>query len=177
MTLNLCIVAAFAVLVDVQAFFLDTLADTQAEELLDAEEEQEPGCGSPEVDYEDAQRLRAEEVPATAVEEAAVRSQQTGQERTEDTAYTVHAGGAHRVVDVQFPVNEFDGIDQHDTAGQADDDRAQRGDCITARGDADKAGEDAVQGQREGRLAIFDPSQEQINLELYLLWQHLKHNY
>ena len=140
--------------VDVEAFLFDALADTQAVELLDAEKEQDAGRGGPEVDDRDAERLDAEEVPAAAVEEAAVRGQQTGQERAEDTADTVDAGGADRVVDMQLAVDELDGKDQHDAADEADDHRAERRDHVAARGDAHQARQDAVQRQGQGRLAM-----------------------
>jgi hypothetical protein len=57
------------VLIDVEAFFLDTRFDTQTAELLDAEEQQETADSRPEVDDHDAQALHAEEMPAAAVEE------------------------------------------------------------------------------------------------------------
>ena len=63
-------------------------------------------------------------MPATPVEDATVRSQQARQERAEDTADTMDTGGAYRVVDMQLSIHELDGENQHDTADQADDDRA-----------------------------------------------------
>ena len=59
-------------LIDVEAFFLDTRFNTQAVELLDAEEEQDAADSRPEVDDHDAQTLYAEEVPAATIKETAI---------------------------------------------------------------------------------------------------------
>ena len=142
-------------LVNIEAFLLNTLADTQTVELFDAEKEQAASRNGPEVNDRDAKGLHTEEVPAAAIEETTVRSQQARHERTEDTADTVHAGGAHRVVDMQLTVNELDGVDQHDAADQADDDRTERRHHVATRRDTDQTGQDTVERQGEGRFAIL----------------------
>ena len=101
------VITAFAVFVDIEAFLLHTLAHTETVEFLDAEEEQEAGRGRPEIDDQYTQALHAEEMPATTVEDATVGSQQTREERAEDTADAMDAGSTDRVVDMQLAIDEF----------------------------------------------------------------------
>ena len=147
-------------LVNVEAFLLHTLAHTQAMEFLDAEEEQEAGRSRPQVDDKNTQALYAEKVPATPVEDATVHSQQARQERAEDTADTMDAGSADRIINMQLAVDELNGENQHDAANQADNDRAEWGNEIAACRDTDQSREDAVEGQGERGFSVLDPGQE-----------------
>ena len=77
-------------LIDVETFFLNTLAYTQTMQLLDAIEQGETTGSSPEVDHEDAKQLSTEESPSKAIESTVARREQTCHQCTEDTTYTMY---------------------------------------------------------------------------------------
>ena len=77
-------------LVDIQAFFFNTLVNTQAVSELDAVEEGESAGSSPEVNHQNAEALSTEESPAVTVEGAVRSRQQACQQRTQDAADTVN---------------------------------------------------------------------------------------
>ena len=70
------VVAALAVLVDIETFFLDSLVNTQTGNLLDDPEEDDTCYGCPNVDGDDTEALCTEESEAIAVESTAVDSEE-----------------------------------------------------------------------------------------------------
>ena len=140
------VITAFAVFINIQTFVFDPRLDPQAVCFLDAEEQQHTANGRPKVDNGDAEALYAQEMPAAAVQQAAVRSQHTRQDRPQDAAHPVYGRCAHRVVDMQFMVDEFNGIHQHGSANQSDYDGAAGRYHVAAGGNAHQACQDAVQG-------------------------------
>ena len=77
-------------LVDIQSFILDAGRNTQAVQLLDAEEEEETAGSSPKIDDEHAEALGSEEAPAVTVQSAVRGGEQARHERTQDAANTMY---------------------------------------------------------------------------------------
>ena len=77
-------------LVNVETFFLDTLVNAQAVQLLDAVEQDETTGCCPKVDDQDAKRLSAEEPPTASVECTVRGREQTCHQRAKDTADAVY---------------------------------------------------------------------------------------
>ena len=65
---------------------------------------------------------------------------------------------ANRVVDMQLAINKLDSEDHYRTADEANDNRPGVRDDITTCSDAYKAGENAVESERERGLAILKPA-------------------
>ena len=84
------VVATLTMLVDIEAFFLNSLVNTQAGNLLDSPEEDNACCGCPKVDAEDTEALSSEETETATVEGTAIEGEETGHHGTEDTTYTMH---------------------------------------------------------------------------------------
>ena len=133
--------------IDVETFLFNAGIHSEAVQFLDAIEEDESTGGCPEVDDEDAEALGSEEAPSVTVEGTIARGEQTRQECAENAAHTMHRGGTHGVVDVQFVVDELDGENQHRSADESDDDGSDgRHEVATCR-DAYESCQDAVERQ------------------------------
>ena len=76
--------------VNVEAFLLDALVNTQAVQLLDAIEQSDTTGSCPKVDDEDTKQLCAEESPAVTVESTIRSRQQTRHQSTQNTADTMY---------------------------------------------------------------------------------------
>ena len=141
------VVAAFSVLVDVKTFLLDARLNTQTVQFLDAIEEDETACSSPEVDDEDAEALSGEESPTATIEGAVARREQTCQQGTEDTANTVYRRSTYRVVNVKLVVDELNGEHQHDTTNETNDNSTNRRNEVATSGDTHETCQDTVEGE------------------------------
>ena len=87
---GLSVVAALAVLVDVEAFLLDALVYTQSAELVDALEEDEAHDCRPNVDDNDAEALCPEEAETATIQGATVNGEETCHQRAEDSRHAMH---------------------------------------------------------------------------------------
>ena len=134
-------------LVDIEAFFLNSVTYAQTMQLLDTIEQSETTDSSPKVDDQYAKALGSEESPAVTVEGAVAGGEQTRHECAEDTADTVHAGSADGVVDMQTMVDEFNGKDEHRAADETDDDGSHGRYEVATGGDTHQAGQHAVERQ------------------------------
>ena len=94
-------------LVDVEALLLNTLVDTQTGNLLDTEEQYHTCHCCPYIDGKNSKTLCAEETEATTIECAAVYSEQTCHQGTEDTAHAMYGAGTYRVVDMELGVDKL----------------------------------------------------------------------
>ena len=61
------VVTHLSVLVNIEAFLLNTLVDAQAVDILDSEEQDDTTGSSPEVDDQYAEYLSTEEAPAVSI--------------------------------------------------------------------------------------------------------------
>ena len=138
------IVTCLSVLIYIQSFVLNAGIDSKAMEFPYSVEQGEAANCCPEVDDKDAETLCPEEAPATAVQSAARRGEQTRQQRAEDAADTVYGTGTNRVVDVQLMVDELDGKDKHDAADEADGDGSNGRDEVATCRDAHQSCQHAV---------------------------------
>ena len=86
-------------------------------------------------------------MPAAAIKQTAIGGQQAGQQRAQNTTYSVDRRSADRVVDMKPAVDEFNREDQYGAADQADEDRSERRDQVAAGRDTDETGQNAVQRQ------------------------------
>ena len=87
---GILVVATLTMLVDIEAFFLNSLVNTQAGNLLDSPEEDNACCGCPKIDAEDAEALSSEETETATVEGTAIEGEETSHQGTEDTTYTMY---------------------------------------------------------------------------------------
>ena len=87
---GILVVATLTMLVDIEAFFLNSLVNTQAGNLLDSPEEDNTSCGCPKVDAEDTEALSSEETETATIEGTAIEGEETGHHGTEDTTYTMY---------------------------------------------------------------------------------------
>ena len=133
--------------IDIKSFFLDTGTDTQAVQLLDAVEQDETAGGCPKVDAENAEALGAEESPSMTIESSVRSGEQTCHQCAEDTADTVYRRSTHGVVDVQLMIDKLDGIDQHQSTDESDDDGSERRHQVAACRDSHQSGQHTVQRQ------------------------------
>ena len=99
------------------------------------------------LDDETAEALCAEEGEAVSVENALRNTEETSQDGTEDTAYTVNGACTYRVVDVELCVNECNRDRKYYSADDADDERTCAADGVAACGDSYKSGKNTVQCQ------------------------------
>ena len=110
--------------VHVKSFVLDAGGNAKTVQLLDTVEEDEATGGSPEVNDEDTESFSSEEAPAMTIKGSVARREQASQQCSEDTADTVNAGGADRIIDVKLVVDELNAEYQHCAADKTDDDCA-----------------------------------------------------
>jgi len=134
-------------LVNIEAFFLNSVTYAQTMQFLDAIEQGETTDSSPKVDDQYAKALGSEESPAVTVEGTIGRREQACHQGTQNTTHTVYTGSTNRIVNVQFVVDELDGIDQYQTASQSDDDSTNRRYKITTRCNTYQSGQHTVKGQ------------------------------
>ena len=74
---GILVVATLTMLVDIEAFFLNSLVNSQAGNLLDSPEEDNACCSCPKVDAEDTEALCSEETETATVEGTAIKSEET----------------------------------------------------------------------------------------------------
>ena len=77
-------------LIDVETLLLDTGIYTETMYFLDSEEQDHTANGSPKVDDQNAESLCTQEAPTMTIQQTAVGSKETGQQRTQDATYTVY---------------------------------------------------------------------------------------
>ena len=134
-------------LIDVEAFLLNTLRNTETDSLLNRPEEDDASDDSPAVDDEDTKSLCAKEAEAVTVEAALRDGEDTCEQGSKDTTDTVNRACAGRVVNMELLVDEGDREWKDDTADSTDGYCTGRRDSIAACGDAYQAGKDTVQRQ------------------------------
>lgn len=130
--------------IDVEAFFLNALVDTQANGLLNAVEENETASSSPKVDNDNTENLSQEESGAMTVEPALTYREQSRQDGTEDTANAVDGACTNGVVDMKFLVNKFNGEHKYGTANGTNDNSTDRRNHVATGRDTYQTGQDAV---------------------------------
>ena len=151
-------------LADVEAldFFFRRNAD--ADRLLEEEPDQ-PGRHEHEcADRDDAEQLHAQELQAAAVKQAVCRrergdalfSEEPDADRAEHAAAEMYGGRADGIIDPD-PVEEHDREHDQNARERADEERSLDGNVGAAARDGHKAGEAAVDGHAEIRLAHRDP--------------------
>ena len=150
-----------AVLVDVKAVQLLLLGDAQPDRLFDDREDDVHRDQHPRGHADNAQQLDAQLGKAAAVEQAALGGKQADRQRAPAAVDAVDGDRTDRVIDLGNLVEELDREDAEHTGHNADDGCAERIDHITARGDGHKARQRAVEGQRDIRLAVPHPRDDQ----------------
>ena len=108
-------------LVDIETFFLNSLVNSQAGNLLDSPEEDNTCCGCPKIDAEDTEALSSEETETATVEGTAIESEETCHQGTEDTTYTMYRASTYRVINMKLCINELDREYQDYTCQETDD--------------------------------------------------------
>ena len=108
-------------LVDIETFLLDSLVNTETTDLLDTPEEDDTCCSCPKVDNENTEDLCSEETEATTIESAAIESEETCHQGTEDTTYTMYRASTYRVINMKLGINELDREYQDDTCQETND--------------------------------------------------------
>ena len=87
---GILVVATLTMLVDIEAFFLNSLVNSQAGNLLDSPEEDNTCYGCLKVDAEDTEALSSEETQTATIEGTAIEGEETCHQGSEDTTYTMH---------------------------------------------------------------------------------------
>ena len=105
----------------IQAFDFFGFLNTQTEELIknfkdNRHRNRNIGC----YNY-NAEDLFYQEISTAAIEEPAVKSEETGCESTEGTADTVNRNCTDRIINLQLLVEEFNSSNYQHTGNQADD--------------------------------------------------------
>ena len=116
---------------------------------FDAVEQQESGHGCPQVDDDDSETLSTEETPSVTVQRTTICCEKSREDCAENTADTMDGACAYWIIDVKTVVNEFNRINQYDSAYQTDDDGAQRRYEVATCCYAHQSGQHAVQSQRQ----------------------------
>jgi hypothetical protein len=93
------VVGCFAVFVDIQTFFLDARCDTQTVGVLDDFEEDEAAYEGPNYDSQDTESLYAQRVFRIGRED-------TDEQCSYETAYTMHGYGTNGIINFQDFINE-----------------------------------------------------------------------
>ena len=153
-----------AVLRLVQAHDFLRSGDAQADGLVNNLEDDGHGHDHPGNDSKHAQDLDAQEGEAAAIDEAFLRHlvavivrEDAGEDGAGRAAQAMYADRADRVVHLHNLVDELDAEHHHEASNDADRRSARRGHHVAAGGDGHQAGQGAVQGHGDVRLAVAHP--------------------
>ena len=145
-------------LVDVKPFFLHTFGNAETVDFVESFEDDESHACCPCAYCECTEHLRSEKAPACTVKQSLAGGKQPGKDGSREAADTVYGTGPYGVVNFQCPVDEFHRINHQDAADGADDCRPERGHHVATGCDAYQSGQNTIQRQRQGRLAILHPA-------------------
>ena len=117
------IITAFAMFIDIQAFFFNTCFYPKAVQFSNAEKQGESTSSRPNVDAEDSKTFCSEKSPAVTIECTVTDREQPCHQSAKYSANTMNGRGTDWVIDVQTMVDELNRIYQSDATNQSNDDR------------------------------------------------------
>ena len=105
----------------IQTFDFFGFLNTQAEELIKNFKDNRHGNRNIDCYSNNTDNLFYQKISTAAIEEAAVKSEETGCDSTEGTTDTVNRNCTNRIINLQLLVEEFNSSDYQHTGNQADD--------------------------------------------------------
>lgn len=144
-----------------ETFFFDTFRNAKSVNDVKAFEYDVAHDTSPSGNYEGSEQLSQEESPTTTVEKTVARAEESGENRSEETAHTVYRRGTHGIIDFQYMVDKVDGENHYNSTDGTDDDSSSGRNQVAAGRDTYQSGQNAVEGKGERRFSIFDPAGNQ----------------